>query len=365
MDMGKRTISREIANYLAEIIEKNSGTPNYKLPSQSVLQKQFGVSHIPVRSAYAHLIERGLVTNWHGKGYFIKDALFKDTLPSQKKVYFITPHMRALFMRRVLEGIQNFCNAQMLTLSIMTSDQNIKKEQSLLQSIKQSDSKGVIIYPVDNELYNEELLKLSARRFPIVIVDRNLKGMNISYVAMDNYKAMVDAVKFLYDKKYKNIVYVTPPPSLATTIEERLNGFNHGLFKYYGIARAENLLKIKPDDLLSIQQELVKHLKKYSETDVLIVTGAQATLALKAAAELNIPVPGKLRLMIIDNELSDTETNFVQPYIIHMDGYEMGYKAATALYNQIYGDSRIIFEKLPVKIIDCSIPPEAHESRKS
>ena len=353
MDMEKRTLRREIAIYLTELIEKNGGIPNYKLPSESVLRKQFGVSNIPVRSAYASLIERGLVINWHGKGYFIKDALYKNTPPGLKNICFITPGVQALFMRRVIDGIKDFCEANMLNLSILVNDQNAKKERIFLQSLKQSGFRGVIIYPVDNEFYNEELLKLSLKRFPVVIVDRNLKGVNISYVAMDNYKAMVDAVKFLHNKKYKNIVYVTPPP-IATSIEERLNGFNHGLFKYYGTANAANVLKIKPDNYPDIRQSLVKYLKTYPDTEIVIVTGAQATAALQAAADLNIPVPKKLRLMIIDNELSDTEKAIVQPYILYMDGYEMGYKAVSVLYNQIYGETRVVSEKLSSKLIDCS-----------
>ena len=354
MDMGKHTISREITEYLTNLIEKNNGTPNFQLPTESMLKKEFAASHIPVRCAYAHLIERGLVVSVHGRGYFIKDALYKGTLPSLKKICFVTPHMDALFMRNIFKGINQFCDAQMLNVSFLPSDQSIKKEQSLLQSLKNSDFKGVIIYPIDNEFYNEELLKLSLRRFPIVIIDRKLKGVNAAFIVMDNYNAMVNAVKFLHDKKHKNIVYITPPPSLATTVEERINGFNHGLFKYYGVAKDINLLKIKHEDYPAIKQSLVKYLKEYPDTEVLIVTGKQATPALQAAAELEIPVPQKLRLMIIDNELSETEKASVQPYILYMDGEEMGHKAAAALYNKIYGDHHTISESLPTTIIDCS-----------
>ena len=84
------------------------------------------------------------------------------------------------------------------------------------------------------------------------------------------------------------------------------------------------------------------------------MAGAQVIAALKAAKFLKIPVPEKLKLMVISNELSDTEKATTQPYIIEIDGYEMGYRAGAALYNQIYGDLRIITEKLPIKIIDCS-----------
>ncbi|MCL2752154.1 MAG: substrate-binding domain-containing protein, partial [Firmicutes bacterium] len=223
------------------------------------------------------------------------------------------------------------------------------------QSLSQSDYSGAIVYPVDNEFYSEDLLKLSLAHFPLVIVDRKLKGINFAYVAMDNYKAMVDAVKFLHDKKYKNIVYITPPSSLATSAEERIAGYGYGLRKYYGAVKANNFLEIKPDNHPAIRLSLVKYLKKFQDTEVVILTGVQATTALQAAADLNIPVPHKLRLMIIDNELSDTEKAAIRPYIIEVDSYEMGFKAATALYNQIYGDLRIVSEKLPAKIIDSAI----------
>ena len=355
--MSDSTVCNKIIDFLIEIIEKNFDYPDYKLPGEISLASKFNSSRKPARNAYRTLIERGYVKSVHGKGYFINGPIDSKPMLKPKKVCFVTPSIQAFFMRRVIDGIKDFCEKNMLGFVITTTDQDIKKETRFWQSVPYSDYSGVIIYPVDNEFYSEELLKLSMRRFPIVIVDRNLKGVNVAYVAMDNYSAMVNAVKFLHDKKYKSIVYVTPPPSLATSAEERINGFNHGLFKYYGVATANNLLKIKSDDHPAIQRSLVKYLSNFPNTEIVIVTGAQAVTALKAAAELNIPVPEKLRLMIIDNELSDTEKAAVQPYIIEMDGYEMGYKAGAALYNQIYGDLRIVSEKISSKIVDCSIPP--------
>jgi hypothetical protein len=52
--------------------------------------------------------------------------------------------------------------------------------------------------------------------------------------------------------------------------------------------------------------------------------------------------------------LSDTEKTAVEPYIVEFNGYDMGYNATAALYSQIYGDFRIVTQKLPIKIVDCS-----------
>lgn len=356
--MSDTTIYKKIIEYLLDFIVTNGNMPGYKLPSERNLAEKFKASRRPIRFAYAKLIESGVAEKVHGKGYFVKNPVKvkKINIPKQvpKNIIFITPAINSLLLRQIITGMKKFCEEHHLELSIKICDQNIEKENQYIRNVPASKANGLILYPVDNEYYNNELLKLSMSKFPITIIDRQYKGLKFSFIAMDNYNAMVDAVKFLYSKKHKNIVYITPPASLATSIEERINGYNHGLFKYYNMAKSENLLKIKPDDLPAQKKALGDYLKKYPDTEVIIVTGVQATAALQAAMELNIPVPEKLKLMIIDCELSEVEIIAVKPYIVEVSGYDMGYKAAAALYNQMYGDLRIITEKLPVEIIDSS-----------
>lgn len=352
--MGKPTAYGKIIEYLTETIEQNCDNPDFILPSEVSLALKFNVSRKPVRDAYLNLINRGYIKSRQGKGYFIAKPMDVKPATAFKNICFITPSIKIGFMRQIIKGMQDFCDKQRLNLLIMESSGDAKKEKRLLQSFQLSNTKGAIIFPIDNEFYNEELLALSLKKFPIVIIDRYLKGVNFAYVATDNYRAMSDVVQFLHQKNFTRIVYITPPPSIATSIEERINGFNHGLFKYYGVASATNMLKIKPDDLAAQKKSLIDYLKNFPDTEAVIVTRDQAIAAISAAAELNIPIPEKLRLIILDSELSDAEKAAVQPYIVEQDGYGIGYEATAALYNQIYGDLRIITKKLPIKIIDCS-----------
>ena len=59
--------------------------------------------------------------------------------------------------------------------------------------------------------------------------------------------------------------------------------------------------------------------------------------------------------MLFDCDFSSTEIKLLQPYVIHQDAYQIGYKAASTLYNQIYGDLRVEPVRLPIKIIDYTI----------
>ena len=240
--MSDSTLYKKIAEYILDIINANGAIPDFKLPSERALAEKFGTSRKPIEFAYSNLIARGYVKKIHGSGYFIKDIIKPDKNAeperSIKNIRFITPSVETVFMRQILSGIESFCEKNFLDVSIKTSNQRTTEEKRLIQSSPSSNAKGFILFPIDNEYYNNDLLKLSWARFPITVIDRYFKNLNLACIATDNYNAMVDAVNFLHQKSFKNFVYITPPSSLATAIEERINGFNHGLFKYYGVAKA-------------------------------------------------------------------------------------------------------------------------------
>ena len=351
--MSQSALYNKIIDYLTELIERNCDKRDYKLPSERSLSLKFNSSRKPVRHAYRDLIERGHVKSVHGKGYFTGDGLKTKPVLTPKNICFIAEYLETDFLKRIRKGIQDFCEKQMLNLLITVSEGNIKKEKSYLQSLQFSNAKGVIIYPTDNEFCNDELLRLSLGRFPITVIDRHFKDINLAYVATDHYKAANDAVRFLHKKKHKNIVYFTASTNSSTSVEERILGYKHGLIQYYGTDK-NSVLQFNPNDPSAQKTALINYLQIFPDTEVIIVTGIYAYVVIDAAAELKIPIPEKLKLMLFDNEMSKTETAAFRPYIIEQDAYGIGYEAAATLYNQIYGDLRIVSRKLPAKIIDYS-----------
>ena len=365
--MSNSALYNRITEYLKELIEKNCDIPNFKFPSERNLALKFNASIKPVRKAYQNLIDCGYVKSVHGKGYFITNEFKGTPALNPKNICFITSYMETNYIKQIRKGMQDFCEKQTLNFLIMISENNIKKEKRLLQSLPLSNTKGVIIYPTDNKFCNGELLRLSLGKFPIVIIDRHFKDVNFAYVATDNYNAAIDAVKFLNKKKYRNIALFTLPPTSSTSVEERILGYKHGIYKYYGSDKNNGILQFKPNDPSAQRKAIINYLQNFPDTEVIITTGGAnaAGAIISAAAELNIPIPEKLKLMTFDNELSETETAVIRPYIIQQDGYNIGYEAAAALYNQIYGDLRIITKRLPVKIIDCSVTPRPDGPAKS
>ena len=353
--MSDTTLYIKILDYLKKLIDENRDVPNFMLPSERFISLKFGTSRHPVRLAYDKLIAKNEVVKIHGKGYYIKQSQEDENAeptntPLQKQITFITPSISSIFSRALVSGIEKFCLENHLNLSIETSNDNILQEKRLLQKALYTRDNGVILFPCDNEDNNEILLQFALKKIPITILDRYIPGFNFSYIGTDNYLAMANAIDFLRNLNYKNIVYVSLSRDFATSIAERINGFNYGLIKYYGSSNSHNLLKIsnnKNDQFTAIEN----YLRTFPETEVVIATGNLANTIVDVAAKLGIAVPDKLKLMVFDDELSSLEKKVWQPFVIKQDSENMGYHAARLVYNQLYGDKRKVIMRFQT-IID-------------
>lgn len=349
---------KKIESYLTDIIRQNAGVPNYKLPSERTLSLMFETSRKPVRHAYDKLIHKGLVVNIHGKGYFISHQADTDSLVVAQRdhlrIALIIPSITTQYCHEILVGTSDFCSNHQIELSILVSDDVPAKEKRLTSSASLSGFKGIILFPVDHDnIYDHELFNLCVRKYPLVLVDRMLPNIPASFVASENHQAMVNAVEFLRKKGFQKLVYVSAPSTLASTTDARINGFTHGLLRYYKMATPQNLLVLEGSPQ-QMKNSMVKYLQKHSDTEIIIVPGTMRQTVLTAAQELGIKIPEDLKLMIFDDELSAFERISLKPYILKQDGYRIGYQAAECLYNQLFGDLRPITKLLPVAIIDTS-----------
>jgi DNA-binding LacI/PurR family transcriptional regulator len=93
---------------------------------------------------------------------------------------------------------------------------------------------GMIIFPVYGEYYNERLLRLVLDHFPLVLVDRYLRGIPACSVCTDNRRAAEDLTNHLIEQGHRHFAFVTPPPAGTSSIEDRILGVmaaiaEHGL----------------------------------------------------------------------------------------------------------------------------------------
>ena len=192
-----------------------------------------------------------------------------------KQIYFILPSLKTSFTHNILNGICDFCDDNGLDVSIKITKGKLEKENQYINSAITTGAKGIILFPADNETVNNEVLKLSANRYPLTIIDRYFNNVNASFVASDNYNAMIEAIKFLHSKKHEKIVFLSSKTSLASSVKERLDGFNDGIKKFYG--NNKNAQIIFQDTFVydEIYEKFSDYLSKNPIPDVIICPGVK------------------------------------------------------------------------------------------
>lgn len=362
------SIYKTITTYLMELISRNVHIPNYKLPSERMLAANFEVSRKPVRHAYDDLIAGGYVTRLHGSGYYINSNIRPEQLQrnfrKRIKISFIIPAITTQYSHALLSGVSDFCTQNKVEYTIHVSDGISEKENALIRSVRKSGSMGIILFPVDNDnADHDELTRLAVQKYPFVLVDRRIPNFNASFVASDDHQSMIDAVQFLYREGYRNPVFITPSPRIASSVDSRINGYTHGLLKFYKMASPSNLL-ILSENRSQQKNEVIQHLLTYPDTDVLILFGTFGTKDSPVISAIKTAGIGRVKLVVFDDELSHTERESLKPFFILQDGHSIGYVAAEILYQHILGDMRPSVRLFPVTIANSEGNPMTAESRK-
>jgi DNA-binding LacI/PurR family transcriptional regulator len=346
-------LKNTIRDYLIELVERNRNIPNFKLPSENKLTVKFNCSRFPVRDAMAELEKKNYIVRIQGKGTFIAENLkLGNTNRQLDSIAVILPNCNSLFPRQIICGVRDFCAENYLTPILMFTDNKISIETRSIQSAVNLKCKGIILFPCDNEIYSEEILRLSLQHYPIVVIDRKFRGLNLFTISSDHYSGMFSAVKALTGQGYKNITFITLNSFVSTSVQDRIRGFEHAMFKYVGVLKESNFMYINRYTDKNLETEVYNFLCKNPETEVLILnSGAGVFAVLNATKKLDIKIPDKLRLALFDNETEQiSNTLDLNPLIIKQNAQEIGFQAGKALYNQMYGSREIADTKIPVDI---------------
>lgn len=341
MIMPSEPLYMSIRKYLLEIIENNKHIPDFKLPSENQLALKFNASRITAKNAILSLEKDGLIYRRQGKGTFIAPKASEfELLKSEKQnpmICFIVPGVGGKFIGKIQEGIQAFSLLHNLNLSIMVTGGNPKTEEEMIRAATQNNCKGLIIYPSDNNVYNKEILKLSLNNFPVVLVDRYLTGLDLSYVACDHFTAAYHGTQHLIEKGHTRIGFMSQNPQLVSSVLERSRGYQQALIDHIG--RFDSKLQLICDHTAPDFAEIFTHyLKLNPDLTALITTSTGYGLKIVPfLQEQGIRIPEDLVLMLFDNEFEDyLHLLSFKPLIIDQNPFDIGIKAGELLYRLLY-----------------------------
>lgn len=232
--MKELPLYKQIKNGIIQKISSGDLRAGDLVPSESELMSAYKVSQITARNALSSLVDDGIIYRVQGKGSFVaqtapvpQESQNLQSANAKKPAGMIgvlLPYLNTKLEYRILYYLDRFIYREGYQMLLHNCNENEREESETLENYMALGVKGLIVFPAVNEQYNEDILRLSLDRFPLVLVDRYLKGINTYHVVSDNFKATYDAISYLLSKGHRRIAYISPRIINSTT-EDRSLGY--------------------------------------------------------------------------------------------------------------------------------------------
>jgi len=225
--------------------------------------------------------------------------------------------------------------------------QNQDYEKQLIRDAIKHNASGLIIFPVDCETYNSEILKLSLEDYSVIILDRKLKGLSLPLLSTDHYASAYELTSRIIKKGYGRICLFMPHYEISS-IEERQSG--------YGMAMQDN--KLFPDYLdvpVFQKNEIEKNLRSYMEANpdirAFITSSGMLEIVLNATIE-DLGINDSFVAVYDDEIPSYLPLKHTPNMRVVQNADLIGETCAQMLYDNLTSDKKMKSAVIPYEIIE-------------
>lgn len=241
--MNKMPLYKQIQETIRTKIIAGELRPKDRVPSEQEIMEEYKVSKITVKNALTALADEGLVIRIQGKGTFVSpqppasaDSFLSQGMESGSNtgnfIGLIIPTMKTRVIQQLVDHIEFYIKEAGYQLVLHITRESSQEESRAIQHLTQSSEvKGLIVFPTEDETYNESLLRLSLDKFPFVFIDRYLRNIDTYRVISDNFGGSYETVSMLLRKGHRQIALISPD-NTNTAIEDRTLGFERACIEH-------------------------------------------------------------------------------------------------------------------------------------
>ncbi|MGY5343541.1 GntR family transcriptional regulator [Paenibacillus glucanolyticus] len=337
---------QQIQDYIRHVIASENMKPGDRIPTEKELMDQFHVSKITVANALTGLANEKLIARVPGKGSFVAEEADIPPATSTTAVAIkgregtttglvgvIMPTIHDYFAIRLIDGIEQALNEKGYRSMIMLTDGKLDKEKNAIKELKALGAEGLLIFPVDEENYNEEILGMKLSGFPFILMDRYLPGVETHYIAADGRIGTRLAVEHLWELGHRDIAICSDSPLQTVTVQERIEGYMDGL-KDKGalINPAHMITDFKPLSVLKDAEAhpLYRYIRNRMVTAYISLNGRLGVQIYQMAKQAGLRVPEDVSIVSFDDPTSIVEEFSIFTHVKQFER-DMGYRAASKL----------------------------------
>ncbi|AZO96309.1 LacI family DNA-binding transcriptional regulator [Halocella sp. SP3-1] len=247
-------------------------------------------------------------------------------------ILILAPNITNPYYSHILTGIGDVANEIEYSALIFNTGDDPKREKKGMEMLKKKRADGAIL--LASSLGCDWLLEY-AQEYPVVQCSEYDDKVDISHVAIDNYKAAQDVMEYLIDLGHKRIATISSQNNYIST-SLRLKGYKDTLHKH-GIKNPNDYIVFSTGDysFKSGKRAAAQLLQlKSRPTAIFCISDRVALGAISQAKEMGVRVPEDLTIIGFDDV---EDTMMFHPYIttVAQPCYEIGRRAAYMLYGQM------------------------------
>jgi DNA-binding LacI/PurR family transcriptional regulator len=223
----RNTDYRAIYNQLRQQILSGQYRAGEKLPTEMELAKRFAVSRATGAAALKALEQDGLVQRAPRRGTIVNRHPPVNQPGTRPLLAWIQPESD-LFAIELLRGCEHATQQAGYNLLFQLTGPALSEEVAIHNALM-AGVRGLALYPQDGETYNVEVLRLVIDKFPLVLLDRYLRGIDCAAVYCDHLGGARSLVEELVRAGHRHICAMVYPPKGTSSIEDRLEGYTQAL----------------------------------------------------------------------------------------------------------------------------------------
>jgi len=139
---------------------------------------------------------------------------------------FIIPDITNPFFPEIVKGASEILSSKGFYLHLCNADNNPENEDSFIKDLESMWVGGIILAPSYSE--NRNLEVLNNTKVPLVIIDRDIKGIKKDMVVINNQKGAYEVTKYLIENNHKKIIFLGGP-GYTMTAQNRFKGWKKAM----------------------------------------------------------------------------------------------------------------------------------------